>query len=152
MNSMAESWIVRSVHITFNCDNNLNAGKDICILQWLRYSNVRKKRSDQTTVFFFCYAICNERKKFQWGSDGWHLLAEYLIADTPYWWACMIASEMKAAETWRPPNQRPFRPWIAFLADSMSSNLTYISPWNVDQHVEVTGELLSKPVSLSQLW
>jgi hypothetical protein len=41
-----------------------------------------------------------------------------------YWWACIIASEMNVAETCRRLNQRPLRPSMAFLADSIESNLT----------------------------
>lgn len=41
-----------------------------------------------------------------------------------YWWACIIASEMNAADTCFPPNHRAFKPWTAFFALSIESNLT----------------------------
>lgn len=41
----------------------------------------------------------------------------------------MIASDMNAAETCRPPNHRPFNPWMAFFAESMVLNFRYISPY-----------------------
>ena len=40
----------------------------------------------------------------------------------------MIASDMNVAEICRPPNHRPFNPWMAFFAESMASNFRYISP------------------------
>jgi hypothetical protein len=45
-----------------------------------------------------------------------------------HWCACMMASEMKAAETCLPPNQRPFKPCKAFRAASTLPNFKYISP------------------------
>lgn len=40
----------------------------------------------------------------------------------------MIASDMNVAATCRPPNHRPFNPWMACFAESTVLNFRYISP------------------------
>lgn len=82
--------------------------EEICtapLLRYLRHQEREKKGSDQTDSLSVLFSGCKKRRRV-------------------YWWACIIASEMNAAETCFPPNQRPLRPWIAFLAESIESNLT----------------------------
>ena len=96
-------------HLAITRATALKTRGKICILRWSEIENNDEKRKS-------IRSICVKK---------WFLVGYLLVLFwASYWWACMIASEIKAADTCRPPNQRPLSPWMAFLAFSIASNLT----------------------------